>query len=894
MTTPVDRLAAALADRYTIEREIGAGGMATVYLAQDLRHQRKVALKVLRPELSAILGGERFLHEIRTTANLQHPHILPLYDSGEADGLVFYVMPFVAGESLRDRLTRETQLPVDEAVGIAREVADALDYAHRHGVIHRDIKPENILLHDGRAQVADFGIALAVSSAGGGTRMTETGMSLGTPHYMSPEQAMGEREISGKADIYALGCVLYEMLVGEPPFTGPSAQAIIARVVTEEPRSLTLQRRSIPPHLEAIVRRALEKLPADRFQSAAQFSAALANPESVPISGPRDSTHARPGIATASGWRSPRMVVPILASLLFLAAVGVAWGWLRPRPLATNPVARFTVSVPVSAAYTDAPGRTIAMSPAGDRIVYTGINESGERQLFLRSLDQLEPAPIPGTRDAREAFLSPDGRWLGFLAPGGKIQKLALAGGPALTIATADSGFFGAAWGSGDIVVVATDVGLRQVPAAGGKLSVLTIPDTLLELSHRFPEFLPDGRTVIFQSRDTAGVDHLAAVTLKGGAVKRFTDVGSDPRYVNSGHVLLSNLSGTVVAVPFDASRVEVLGPAIPIAEGVSVGTNGAAKLGVSRNGSLVYTTGDGGARSLALADRKGVVQPLTTELRRYGSPRFSPDGRSLAVDVTEGSGSSIWIFDLAQKTLTRLTFEGDAQRPFWSPDGSRVAYSEFGSAPDISSVRADGSAQPVRLLFAPGRQIGDDWSRDGRTLVYHDNSGSVTRNDILLLGVDSGSTPRPYLKTRADEFAPDVAPDGNWVAYTSDESGRFEVYVRSFPEPAGKVQVSLTGGTEPRWSRDGRELFYRNGDQMMVARVSSQPAFTVLQRAELFRGSFPSNPYFAQYDVAPDGQHFLVTQGPQDSRDLIVVLNWFDQLRGKKAGARPATGAGQ
>ncbi|HUF12311.1 MAG TPA: serine/threonine-protein kinase, partial [Longimicrobiales bacterium] len=249
MSNPVERLTTALAGRYEIEREIGQGGMATVYLARDLRHQRQVALKVLRPELSAILGGERFLHEIRTTANLQHPHILPLHDSGEADGLVFYVMPFVSGESLRDRLSRETQLPVEDAVCIAREVADALDYAHRHGVIHRDIKPENILLHDGRAQVADFGIALAVSSAGGGTRMTETGMSLGTPHYMSPEQAMGEREISAKSDIYALGCVLYEMLVGEPPFTGPSAQAIIARVVTEEPRSLVTQRRSVSPHL---------------------------------------------------------------------------------------------------------------------------------------------------------------------------------------------------------------------------------------------------------------------------------------------------------------------------------------------------------------------------------------------------------------------------------------------------------------------------------------------------------------------------------------------------------------------------------------------------------------------------------------------------------------------
>ncbi|HEY9385072.1 MAG TPA: serine/threonine-protein kinase, partial [Gemmatimonadales bacterium] len=324
MTAPLQRLTLALADRYRIERELGQGGMATVYLAQDLRHDRKVALKVLRPELAAILGGDRFLKEIKTTANLQHPHILSLFDSGEADGMVYYVMPFVQGESLRDRLNREHQLPVEDAVRIAREVADALEYAHGHGVIHRDIKPENILLHGGHAQVADFGIALAVSRSDGGTRMTETGMSLGTPHYMSPEQAMGEREVTAKADIYALGCVLYEMLTAEPPFNGPTAQAIIARVMTEEPRSLTLQRRTIPPHVEAAVVTALSKLPADRFASAALFSAALGNTAFTTTTATRAATAAR----------SPRTkaAAALPWTLLALTAAGLAWALLRPRP----------------------------------------------------------------------------------------------------------------------------------------------------------------------------------------------------------------------------------------------------------------------------------------------------------------------------------------------------------------------------------------------------------------------------------------------------------------------------------------------------------------------------------------------------------------------------------
>ncbi|MGI8620045.1 MAG: protein kinase domain-containing protein, partial [Gemmatimonadaceae bacterium] len=445
MTSPVsilDKLAAALADKYTIEREIGAGGMATVYLAQDIRHRRKVAIKVLHPELTAVLGPERFLNEIELTANLQHPHILPLFDSGAADTLLFYVMPYVQGETLRTRLSREQQLPVAEALRIAGDVADALEYAHKHGVVHRDIKPENILLHDGRPLVADFGIALAVQQAGG-SRMTQTGMSLGTPQYMAPEQAMGDKAVDHRADIYALGAVTYEMLTGEPPFTGPNAQAVVAKILTTDPSSLVSKRRSVPPHVEAAVLTALEKMPADRFASAAQFAEAIAG------RGPLLKTRATVTARTAAGKPDARRrALNFLPWVIVgVAAAAAAWGWLRPRQLAKNPVARFTVSVPVAAAYTDAPGRTIAMSPAGDRIVYTGINERGERQLFLRSLDQLEPAPIPGTRDGREPFFSPDGRWLGFLAPGGKIQKLALAGGPALTITTADSGFLGAAWG---------------------------------------------------------------------------------------------------------------------------------------------------------------------------------------------------------------------------------------------------------------------------------------------------------------------------------------------------------------------------------------------------------------------------------------------------------------
>ncbi|MBP9199890.1 MAG: serine/threonine protein kinase, partial [Gemmatimonadales bacterium] len=373
MPMTLEQLSAALADRYRVERELGAGGMATVYLAHDLRHDRKVALKVLRPELAAVIGGERFLAEIRTTANLQHPHILALFDSGRVGAagagteIVFYVMPFVEGESLRDRISREKQLPVHEAVRIAREVADALEYAHRHTVIHRDVKPENILLHGGHAMVADFGIALAASRSEGGSRMTETGLSLGTPHYMSPEQAMGERDITARSDVYALGCVLYEMLTGEPPFTGPTPQAIVARMMTEEPRSLTLQRKSIPPQVEAAVTTALEKLPADRFPSAAAFAAALEDPAFARSSG---AAAGRPGAGAAPRWATTGRVVLATAAVVAAVTFGLArWSLARGSGGESRPV-HVSVALPDGHELGSVYLRPLAISPDGTRLAY--------------------------------------------------------------------------------------------------------------------------------------------------------------------------------------------------------------------------------------------------------------------------------------------------------------------------------------------------------------------------------------------------------------------------------------------------------------------------------------------------------------------------------------------
>ncbi len=411
----LDSLRASLADRYTIERELGQGGMATVYLAEDLKHHRRVAIKVLRPELSAVIGAERFVREITTIASLQHPHILGLIDSGEVEGTAYYVMPFVEGESLRDRLVREKQLPIGDAVRIAGEVAGALDYAHRHGVIHRDIKPENILLHDGSALVADFGIALAARSAG--TRMTETGMSLGTPHYMSPEQAMGEREITARSDVYALGCVTYEMLVGEPPFTGPTAQAIIAKVMTGEPLALTVQRKTVPAHVEAAVMTALQKLPADRFESAKAFADALGNP---------GFTASMAGTVGAGGIASMRKnrLFGATAVVAVLALLAAGWGWLRPQSHQTPAVIRYRIALDAVPSIRDWSGE-LAISPDGNVLVHTG---GPNGALLVRRRDELGFTPMPATEHAQGPFFSPDGASVGYFSSG-RLMVASLAGG---------------------------------------------------------------------------------------------------------------------------------------------------------------------------------------------------------------------------------------------------------------------------------------------------------------------------------------------------------------------------------------------------------------------------------------------------------------------------------
>jgi serine/threonine-protein kinase len=877
MADSVSRLSTVLSDRYRIERELGAGGMATVYLAHDLKHDRKVAIKVLRPELAAVIGAARFLREIKTIATLQHPHILGLIDSGEVDGTAYYVMPFVEGESLRDRLTREKQLPIADAVRLATEVAAALDYAHRHGVIHRDIKPENIMLHDGSALVTDFGIALAVSSAGGASRMTETGMSLGTPHYMSPEQAMGEREITARSDIYALGCVLYEMLTAEPPFEGATAQAIVARVLTESPRLLRPQRKNVPPQVEAAVLTALEKLPADRFESAKAFAEALGDP------GYAGSTASRtvrlPSYAgRGSGprtWQWPVLAAIALAS----AASGLAVGWAlwHSRSPAFPPaVLRYSIELPDSAAVTDAVGSPISYAPDGSVFSY-----SSRLGLMLRYTDRLEALPVPGGRRGMGPFFSPDGRWLAFL-DGARLVKVPLAGGAPVTICESCSGY-SFHWGSDDTVRYHTFSGnaswrvLMSVSAQGGRPHEIARPDSTSGEAFRAPILLPGGRTLLFSLYQGNG-SRLAALDLRTGAITRFDQPGFGPQWVNDGFVVLSNPDGTLIALPFDPERVRATGPPVTIARDVLQPDPFSSRAAVSASGSILYPRSGGSVpRQLLLVSRSGHATPLIPDPKAFSNPRFSSDGRRVAIGVADpgSSGRDVWVLDLTQRVWSRLTTNGISNRPIWTADGRRVIYS---SNDDLWWIAADGSGRPESLLVAPGSRFGGGVTPDGRTVVFQE-TGSTPTSGIRAMDFDSTQAARMIVPAAFGESNPALSPDGRWLAYQSEQTGQMEVYVQSYPQPGARVPISLQGGSEPAWAHNGRDLFYRSGDSLMVASVTRSPTFMVTERRRLFTGSFLSGGSFRDYDVAPDDQHFVMISGGSAQSALIGVQNVFQRL---------------
>jgi len=886
---PIDTLRSALNERYTIERELGAGGMATVYLAHDLKHDRDVAIKVLHPDLGAALGSDRFLSEIRTTARLQHPHILPLLDSGDADGLLYYVMPLVTGETLRARLTRERQLPVPDAVRIAREVADALGYAHGHSVIHRDIKPENILLQDGHALVADFGIALAVEQAGG-QRMTQTGLSLGTPQYMSPEQAMGEKTIDARSDIYALGAVTYEMLVGEPPFTGPSVQAIVARLLTEEPRSISVQRKSVPAHVDAAVLHALEKLPADRFTSAAQFAEGLAG------QGTTTDTRATGIAATRSGsgaaWRRRAQI----ASAVALVAIALAtWSWLRARAAGDRPIERHYVSLGDSVQLQSSKlvGAAIALSPDGAALAFVG--DTSDR-IWVKRRDVLDPTPIPGTEHAGDPVFSPDGEWIAYTADG-QIRKVHTDGGPSITLADSVATGYGIAWLDDGTLVFTnqTLLGMRRISAAGGPVSVALADGVIHGDVPLLPTPLPGSRGVLFVDGASNGVrSSLHVLDLKTGKQKAIVDGVVMGWYLPNGELLYVRRDGVALVVRFDLSDLSTRGVPVPVLQGVSAANN-QISLTLSRSGTLIYAAANAGSDVVTLryADRAGTMttaDPAWTG--QFNSFAISPDGHRAAVGVTTTSaGLDVWIKQLDSGPFTRLTFSGRDRRPAWSPDGREVAFvrdGEHGNGADVYARSADGGGIDRRLVHID-RQVQEvTWSHDGRWLLVRTDNSQAGDGDILAVSAVGDSTVIPVATSRFAELQPAMSPDDHWVAYVSNDAGRDEVYVRPFPGGDGSHwQISNGGGGSPVWSRDGKQLYFLDAaNRLIAAQLATQPTLHVTALTSLFDAlRFNYVPYHQAFDVMPDGRFAFLDQPRQTAANsirLVQIDNWFADLAAK------------
>jgi serine/threonine-protein kinase len=874
----VERLTAALADRYRIERELGAGGMATVYLAQDMKHDRRVAVKVLRPELAAVIGAERFLSEIKTTANLQHPHILPLHDSGSIDGFLFYVMPYIEGESLRDRLNREHQLPVGDSIRLATEVAGALDYAHRHGVVHRDIKPENILIHDGSAVVADFGIALAVSTAG--TRMTETGMSLGTPHYMSPEQAMGERDITPRSDVYALGCVTYEMLVGEPPFTGPTAQAIIARVMTEDPRGLTAQRKSIPPHVDAAVQTALSKVPADRFATAAEFAAALNDPSRTTLVA---SVHTK--AARKSQWTMTGAV----AAAALLAGAGIATLLKRPAETANGDVVRVLMTLPDSGGVIPLDNSSIAISPDGRRIAYVGPSKTG-RMLWVRDMNEYVGRPLPGTEEAQAPFFSPNGELIGFFAQGGSGSKLLVtpaAGGMVRTVLADSVASFGGSWASdGNIYFTTGASGLRRVPQEGGAVVRISQPDTAKgEQEHDFVQVLPAAKGAIFQIwRGSANENDIAAISFSTRKVNVVAK-GTFARFLPPDKLLYGTADGRVFAVGFDEKSLSTQGEPVQVLEDVRAeGIDGTLQFDVSRTGTLVYVPGGLISRDVAWVSRNGTETPVDSSWTgQFKDPALSPDGSRLALTIVAGDGYAVWVKKLPNGALTRLTLTGASDRPTWLPDGQGVAYLALKANKRTAWWRrADGSneEQPVNRRAPQLDEV--TFSPDGKTTILR-TLGTAANTRKLLIATSPDSLPRSLIHTDYDNYAAVLSPNGKWIAYGSNESHQNEVYVRPFPAvDSARWTISVSGGAEPMWAHSGKELFFRTaaGDMMAVP-VTAGATFQAGTPVKLFTAPhLLTDDRHHEYDVALDDQKFIMIRNSKKAAQTLgVVVNWASEI---------------
>jgi serine/threonine-protein kinase len=888
--------------------------MGEVYRARDTRLDRDVAIKILpdafvaNPERVA-----RFQREAKTLAALNHPNIggihgleeSPSTGSGQAV-LTALVMELVEGEDLSQRIARGA-MPLDEVLPIAKQIAEALDAAHEQGIVHRDLKPANIKVRpDGTVKVLDFGLARAIEPAGAASSsvslsptittpaMTLAGMILGTAAYMSPEQARG-RTADKRSDIWAFGVVLYEMLTGRRAFEDEDVSMTLSKVLQREPDFDALPP-SVPPRVSQVIRVCLRKDPKQRVSDIRDVRLALEGAFETAV--PQK---------TAAVEVAPRRQVALAgtAALLAGALIATTVTWFATRPVDPVPprVSRLSLAPPGPAALTiNLSDRDLAITPDGSRLVYVG---NGGTQIFVRALDALEPVAV-FTGAPRGLFVSPDGQWIGFVEST-SLKKVAVTGGPAITLTQLDNaGPRGATWGPGDTIIVATSSvtsGLQQVAAAGGSAKTLTTPDRAQgEADHLWPELLPGGRAVLFTIMPvTGGLDaaQVAVLDLQTGMYKVVVRGGSHAHYMQSGHLVYA-AAGTLRAVPFDLAALQPRGAPVPVIADVMTKATGGVDAVVAGDGTLAYVsggsaTGTGSERTLVWVDRSGREEPLALRAGRHFDPRLSPDGSQIALTTEDAGNTDVWIIDVASGRRRRVTFDPGLDRyPLWTPDGKAVLfYSTRNGTQGVYRKRLDTDTSEERLFTERTRLVVPwSWSVDGQTLVTSELA-STGASGFDLGALSLGGTPawKSLLATAFQESQPVVSPDGKWMVYSSNEGGGGGgVYARPFPEvTAGVEQVSTEGGTNPVWTRAGRELVYRNRDTIVAVSVESSQTFRTGTPGVLFKGIY-FDEVGTQWDVTRDGTRFLMLKSAAAAGDaagreqappqITIVLNWIEELK--------------